>query len=161
MTSSKGKLDAVYPALLAVMNNIGAYTEHLSATACSKLLQLFVSMASPSFLLANETNHTLLSSLLEFVNAVLEHQYSSKVSIQHFCSQANLPKKTPTLYTQSSGLRGDLRLSVRLRWKVDKMRLSGKTSKGRGAQVVAILSQAPHPTSLEMTFGARPVGDDR
>jgi hypothetical protein len=80
MTSSKGKLDAVYAALLAIINNIGAYAEHLSATTCSKLLQLFVSMSSPSFLLANETNHTLLSSLLEFMNAVLEHQYSSKMS---------------------------------------------------------------------------------
>ncbi|PGH27204.1 hypothetical protein AJ80_01161 [Polytolypa hystricis UAMH7299] len=76
MTTSKGKLDALYPALLAIMNNIGAYTEHLSATTCSKIVQLFVSMSSPSFLLANETNHTLLSSLLEFINAVLEHQFS-------------------------------------------------------------------------------------
>ncbi|KAK2772316.1 hypothetical protein FQN53_004649 [Emmonsiellopsis sp. PD_33] len=75
MTTSKGKLDAVYPALLAVINNIGAYAEHLSATACSKIIQIFVSVSSPSFLLANETNHTLLHSLLEFLNAVLEHQY--------------------------------------------------------------------------------------
>ncbi|KAK2811500.1 hypothetical protein FQN50_002123 [Emmonsiellopsis sp. PD_5] len=75
MTTSKGKLDAVYPALLAVINNVGAYTEHLSATACSKIIQIFVSVSSPSFLLANETNHTLLHSLLEFLNAVLEHQY--------------------------------------------------------------------------------------
>src|SRR5438034_1417826 len=83
MTSSKGKLDSVYPALLAIINNIGAYVEHLSATACSKLLQLFVSMSSPSFLLANETNHMLLSSLLEFMNAVLEHQYGSKIGPRH------------------------------------------------------------------------------
>jgi hypothetical protein len=86
MTSSKGKLDAVYPALLAIINNIGAYAEHLSATTCSKLLQLFVSMSSPSFLLANETNHTLLSSLLEFMNTVLEHHYNSKMSGYLFSS---------------------------------------------------------------------------
>lgn len=77
MTTSKGKLDAVYPALLAIINNIAAYAEHLSPTACSKILQLFASMSAPSFLLANETNHTLLSSLLEFINAVLEHQFTS------------------------------------------------------------------------------------
>ncbi|PGH12972.1 hypothetical protein AJ79_03945 [Helicocarpus griseus UAMH5409] len=75
MTTSKGKLDAVYPALLAIINNIGAYCEHLSATTCSKIIQLFVSMSSPSFLLANDTNHALLHSLLEFFNAVLEHQF--------------------------------------------------------------------------------------
>ncbi|KAI1964000.1 hypothetical protein LOZ58_001861 [Ophidiomyces ophidiicola] len=76
MTTGKGKLDAVYPALLAILNNIAAYVEHLSAAACSKLLQLFTSMSSPSFLLANETNHTLLASLLKFINTIIEHQYN-------------------------------------------------------------------------------------
>jgi hypothetical protein len=40
-------------------------------------MQLFNSMSSPSFLLANETNHSLLRSLLEAINAIIEHQYSS------------------------------------------------------------------------------------
>lgn len=35
-------------------------------------------MSSPSFLLANETNHTLLQSLLEALNAIIEHQYQSE-----------------------------------------------------------------------------------
>lgn len=35
-------------------------------------------MSSPSFLLANETNHTLLQSLLESMNAIIEHQYSGR-----------------------------------------------------------------------------------
>ena len=34
-------------------------------------------MSAPSFLLANETNYTLLQSLLESVNAIVEHQYNS------------------------------------------------------------------------------------
>lgn len=38
---------------------------------------LFNSMSSPSFLLANETNHDLLRSLLEAISAVVEHQYQS------------------------------------------------------------------------------------
>ncbi|KAE8374241.1 proteins containing regions of low-complexity [Aspergillus bertholletiae] len=76
ITGSKGKLTAVYPALLAVINNIAAYVENLSPAACSKLLQLFSSMSAPSFLLANETNHALLSSVLESINALLEHQFT-------------------------------------------------------------------------------------
>ena len=43
-----------------------------------KLTQLFSSMSSPSFLLANETNHSLLRSLLEAMNAIIEHQYKSE-----------------------------------------------------------------------------------
>ncbi|RMJ24394.1 hypothetical protein PHISP_04732 [Aspergillus sp. HF37] len=76
MTTSKGNLNAAYPALLAIINNISAYVQHLTPNACSKLLQLFSSTAAPSFLLANETNHTLLSSVLDSINTILEHQFT-------------------------------------------------------------------------------------
>jgi hypothetical protein len=78
ITTSQGKLTAIYPALLAVINNIAAYLENLSAAASSKLLQLFSSMSSPGFLLANDSNHALLQSLLESMNAIIEHQFISK-----------------------------------------------------------------------------------
>jgi len=71
-------LTAIYPALLAVINNIAAYLKGISIATSSKLLQLFASMSSPSFLLVNETNHDLLRSLLEALNALIEHQYQSK-----------------------------------------------------------------------------------
>lgn len=77
ITTSQGKLSAIYPALLAVINNISAHLEGISGTSCSKLMQLFSSMSSPSFLLANDSNHDLLRSLLESMNAVIEHQYKS------------------------------------------------------------------------------------
>jgi hypothetical protein len=45
----------------------------------AKMMQLFNSMSSPSFLLANDTNHTLLRSLLESMNSILEHQFKSEL----------------------------------------------------------------------------------
>ncbi|KAK4453280.1 high-temperature-induced dauer-formation protein-domain-containing protein [Podospora aff. communis PSN243] len=75
ITKSQGTLTAIYPALLAVINNVSAHLEGLSTPTCLKMMQLFNSMSSPSFLLANETNHDLLRSLLEAMNAVVEHQY--------------------------------------------------------------------------------------
>ena len=75
ITTSQGKLSAIYPALLAVINNIAPYLEGLSSASSSKLMQLFSSMSSPSFLLANETNYTLLHSLLESINSILENKY--------------------------------------------------------------------------------------
>ncbi|KAF2851919.1 hypothetical protein T440DRAFT_393236 [Plenodomus tracheiphilus IPT5] len=75
LTTGKGRLDAIYPALLAILNNIAAYVQNLGRAPSSKLLQLFASMSSPSFLFANESNHTLLHSLLEALNAMIEHQY--------------------------------------------------------------------------------------
>lgn len=77
ITTSKGKLSAIYPVLLAVINNIAPYLQGINAATSSRLLQLFASMSSPSFLLANESNHDLLRSLLEAMNTIIEHQYKS------------------------------------------------------------------------------------
>jgi hypothetical protein len=84
LTTGKGKLDAIYPALLAILNNIAAYVQNLGRASSSKLLQLFASMSSPRFLLANENNHTLLHSLLEVMNAIVEHQYKRNFFDSHY-----------------------------------------------------------------------------
>ena len=76
ITTSQSKLTAIYPALLAVINNIAPCLEGLSSASSQKLMQLFTSMSSPSFLLANESNHTLLHSLLESLSSIIENKYS-------------------------------------------------------------------------------------
>lgn len=78
ITTSQGKFTTVYPALLAVIANISGHVIDISAITSAKLLQLFASMSAPSFLLANESNHELLQSILESMNEIIEHQYSSK-----------------------------------------------------------------------------------
>lgn len=89
ITGSKGKLDAIYPALLAIINNIAPRIRNLGGSASTKIIQLFSTMSSPSFLLANESNHHLLQSLLETINAIIEHQYESKSSLIQFRSCSN------------------------------------------------------------------------
>lgn len=81
ITTTKGKLDAIYPALLATINNVAPYLQNLDERSSTKIIQLFALMSAPSFLLANDTNHSLLQSLLEAMNAIIEHQYQSR-----FCS---------------------------------------------------------------------------
>ncbi|KAJ9290098.1 hypothetical protein DTO021C3_2456 [Paecilomyces variotii] len=103
MTTSKGKLDAVYPALLAIINNIGAYVQHLSPATCSRIIQLFSSMSAPSFLLANETNHALLSLLLEFINAVLEHQFTSNPHLVYAILKSRQRFEAVRAFTLESG----------------------------------------------------------
>ncbi|KAI4170965.1 MAG: hypothetical protein LQ346_008806 [Caloplaca aetnensis] len=77
MTTSKGKVDAIYPALLATINNIAPYLQRLNQQSSNRIIHLFISMSAPSFLLANETNYALLQSLLEAINAIIEHQYEA------------------------------------------------------------------------------------
>ncbi|OAR00854.1 hypothetical protein LLEC1_06881 [Akanthomyces lecanii] len=81
ITTSQGGLTAIYPALLAIINNIAPYIENLGASGSSQLMHLFVLMSSPSFLLANETNHTLLRSLLESINTIIEHKYRENTQL--------------------------------------------------------------------------------
>jgi len=81
LTSGKGSQEAIYPALLAIVNNIAPYLEGIGRATSSKLLNLFASMSSPSFLLANESNHSLLQSLLEALNAILEHQFEKNSNL--------------------------------------------------------------------------------
>lgn len=75
ITTSQGSFTAIYPALLAVIGNIAPYIVGLSTASCSKLMHLFSSMSSPSFLLANETNHRLLHSLMESVSSIIDNNY--------------------------------------------------------------------------------------
>lgn len=81
ITGSKGRLDAIYPALLAIIGNMAPYVQNLTLATSTKLMQLLATMSSPSFLLANETNHTLLQSLLEAINSTIEHQYKSNPNL--------------------------------------------------------------------------------
>ncbi|KAI9847904.1 MAG: hypothetical protein M1837_001421 [Sclerophora amabilis] len=103
ITASKGHLQTIYPALLAIINNIAAYLENLSASASSKLLQLFASMSSPAFLLANETNHTLLTALLESMNAIIEHRYSSNPSFVYAVFRSRKRFESLRTFTLESG----------------------------------------------------------
>ena len=106
ITTSKDKLTTIYPALLAVIVNISGYMQYMSAVTSSKLVQLFTSMSSPSFLLANDSNHELLESLLEAMNAIIEHQLPSKSilsylllqSLHVFCDQKPIMIRKPTLH---------------------------------------------------------------
>ncbi|KAL7922465.1 high-temperature-induced dauer-formation domain-containing protein [Trichoderma austrokoningii] len=75
ITTSQSNFAPVYPALLAIIHNIAPHIEGLSTSSSSQLMHLFSSMSSPSFLLANETNHSLLHSLLDSINSIIENKY--------------------------------------------------------------------------------------
>ncbi|KAG6128884.1 hypothetical protein E4U28_008018 [Claviceps purpurea] len=75
ITRSQGSFAAIYPALLAVINNIAPHIENIGASGSSQLMHLFSSMSSPSFLLANETNYQLLHSLMESISAIIDNRY--------------------------------------------------------------------------------------
>ncbi|KAJ3492830.1 hypothetical protein NLG97_g5123 [Lecanicillium saksenae] len=104
ITTSQGGLTAIYPALLAIINNIAPYIENLGASGSSQLMHLFVLMSSPSFLLANETNHTLLRSLLESINTIVEHKYKENTQLVVAIIKNKKPVENLRTFTLESGL---------------------------------------------------------
>ncbi|EWC43393.1 hypothetical protein DRE_07692 [Drechslerella stenobrocha 248] len=103
ITSSKGRFGAIYPPLLAIISNVAPYVQNLSSAASTKLVQLFTSMSSPSFLLANESNHALLHSLLEAMNSIIEHQYSSNPSFIYAILRSHKRFENLRSFTLDSG----------------------------------------------------------
>ena len=103
ITGSKGKLEAIYPALLAIINNMAAYVQNVSLPTSSKLMQLFASMSSPSFLLANDSNHALLQSLLESINTMVEHQYAENPNLVYSILKARKRVEAIRIFTLEGG----------------------------------------------------------
>ncbi|QIX01502.1 hypothetical protein AMS68_007019 [Peltaster fructicola] len=77
LTSTKGRLETIYPALLAVLSNIAPFVQGIERATSSKILDLFSTFAAPQFLLANESNHAMLEASLDIINTILEHQYAT------------------------------------------------------------------------------------
>ncbi|MCJ1467887.1 hypothetical protein MMC07_006512 [Pseudocyphellaria aurata] len=125
ITTSKGKLDAIYPALLATVNNVAAYLENIGPQSSSKLLHLFTLMSAPGFLFANESNHLLLQSLLESMNAILEHQYSSNRDFVNAIHKSKKRFEALRSFTLESGQEEIERLNQR---KKDMAEVSGQAS---------------------------------
>ncbi|KAM3453859.1 hypothetical protein NHJ6243_009045 [Beauveria neobassiana] len=90
--------------LLAIINNIAPYVENLSASGSSQLMHLFVLMSSPSFLLANETNHPLLRSLLESISTIIEHKYKENPQLVAAIIKNKKPIESLRTFTLESGL---------------------------------------------------------
>ncbi|KAF2626282.1 hypothetical protein BU25DRAFT_459427 [Macroventuria anomochaeta] len=129
LTTGKGKLDAIYPALLAILNNVAAYMQNLGRAPSSKLLQLFASMSSPSFLLANENNHTLLHSLLEAINAMVEHQYQHNPNLVYAIIRSKKKFQALRDFTLESG-QEEIERQNQLRKEGNGAELSRQTSIG-------------------------------
>ena len=75
LTSGNVALESSCLTILTIINNIAPELRDLQRATSSKLLDIFVRFSTPAFLFANETNHILLSSILESINAILKFQH--------------------------------------------------------------------------------------
>lgn len=112
-------------------------------------------MSSPSFLLANDNNHTLLHSLLEAINAMVEHQYQRKAPIAVSSMTVLMDSQTiPTSYTRLYGPRGSSKRCGTSHSRVDKKKLNARISSAKKAMAQSCPDRRPLtayevPQSLE------------
>ncbi|KAK9235800.1 high-temperature-induced dauer-formation protein-domain-containing protein [Lipomyces kononenkoae] len=71
ITNSKGRLSALYPSLLDIQINLSPHIVNIGRLTCTRLIQLFSTLSTPSFLTANENNHVLADKLLLAMNGMI------------------------------------------------------------------------------------------
>lgn len=74
--STRGALNAIYPAFILTLTNISPYLKNPSIRSSTRLVQLFLAMSAPSFLLSDEANPRLVYYLIEAFGNVLQYQLS-------------------------------------------------------------------------------------
>ncbi|KAK9367794.1 high-temperature-induced dauer-formation protein-domain-containing protein [Lipomyces kononenkoae] len=71
ITNSKGRLSALYPSLLDIQINLSPHIVNIGRLTCTRLIHLFSTLSTPSFLATNETNHVLADKLLLAMNGMI------------------------------------------------------------------------------------------
>ncbi|KAI8347275.1 high-temperature-induced dauer-formation protein-domain-containing protein [Mortierella sp. GBAus27b] len=104
ISTTKRTLRSLYPALISTLSNVSPYLKNISPLASNRLLQLTTSFASPSFLLAEESNHELLSILLDTVCTILYYQASDNPHLVYSLIQYEPKIQTMASFTLQRGL---------------------------------------------------------
>lgn len=78
ITTSKGRLEPVYPALFDIIKNVAPYAKNLQRATSSKVMNLFDIVSAPGFCLRNESNHLILKKVLDACNAILDNHARGK-----------------------------------------------------------------------------------
>jgi High-temperature-induced dauer-formation protein len=74
--------DALFPifgTMLTIIANISPYIKCMAAVSSIKLVNLYHLFTSPKFIFESESNHVVLSLLLDTFNNVLQYQYTGKL----------------------------------------------------------------------------------
>ncbi|KAI9241942.1 MAG: high-temperature-induced dauer-formation protein-domain-containing protein [Podila humilis] len=104
IATTKRALRSLYPALISTLANVSPHLKNISPLASSRLMQLTTSFASPSFLLAEESNHGLLGSLLDTVCSILYYQASDNPHLIYALVQYEPKIQTMATFTLQRGL---------------------------------------------------------
>ncbi|KAG0348842.1 hypothetical protein BG004_003989 [Podila humilis] len=104
VSTTKRTLRGSYLPLISTLANVSPYLKNISVLASSRLIQLCSLFASPSFLLSDESNHVLLSSLLDAVCSILYYQAADNPNLVYTLVQHETRIRSMANFTLQKGL---------------------------------------------------------
>ncbi|KAI0807242.1 high-temperature-induced dauer-formation protein-domain-containing protein [Fomes fomentarius] len=105
VATTSGSLNSLYPALIIALSNSAPYFKNLSVKSSARLLQLFTSFSSPTFLLSDEGHPRLLFFMLEAFNGVVLHNLSENSNLVYGIIHAHKQFEDLGTFTLARGLR--------------------------------------------------------
>jgi len=129
IATTSGSLSSLYPAFIITLSNAAPYFKHLNVNSSARLLQLFATFASPTFLLADEGHPRLLYFMLEVFNSVILRNLTDNPNLVYGIIRAHKNFEDLGTFTLASGLREIQRLQV-----VKEERARKKDSPDKGKQ---------------------------
>ncbi|KAL8826412.1 MAG: hypothetical protein Q9191_003818 [Dirinaria sp. TL-2023a] len=122
-------------------------------------------MSAPSFLLANESNYTLLQSLLESMNAIIEHQYSNNPHFIRAIFRSRKRFEALRSFTLESGQEEIERQRQRMKDQANSSRSATSPNRGsRNSSMDSVRSpqsaRTPALSDVPEEGGTFAIGDD-
>ena len=114
ISAGHSRLQPLYECMLTVLVNVSPYLKTLSMVSANKLVHLFESFSSPSFLYSSPTSHRLVFYLMEVFNNLVQYQFDGNANLvytmirkrQVFHNLANLASSQEAISRVLAGRRG-------------------------------------------------------
>ncbi|CAG8509868.1 1865_t:CDS:10 [Ambispora gerdemannii] len=147
ISTTRGALHSLYPALVLTITNVSPYLKNLSVVTSTKLVQLFVSFSTPGFLLSEEGNHFLTGYMLEAFNNIIQYQFSDNPHVIYAIVRTHKKFEDLSEFTLAKGLLEIRRIQAAKEERRKQAR--GSTKSAVEPDLKTPPSSTPSPTSQD------------
>ncbi|KAG8875367.1 hypothetical protein FRB97_005179 [Tulasnella sp. 331] len=133
VATTSGQLNFLYPALIIALANAAPSLTNLQVTSSNRLVQLFASFSNPSFLLSDESHPRLVFFILEVLNQIIFHQFSSNPNLAYAILRSHKTFENLGTFTLSKGLR-EIRRVKEAKEEAERIQAGKGGDKGKGVE---------------------------
>lgn len=76
VAATKHRQRDIAESLLTIIANVSPYVKSLAVVTANKMVAMFATVSAPVFVMAAETNHTLMFYLLDTFNNLVQYQFA-------------------------------------------------------------------------------------